>query len=60
VPVWDRSFQSDAWTALRWDVAMLRERAQAANKKLTLCKPSPSVAQILDIANFSKLFEINA
>jgi anti-anti-sigma factor len=39
---------------------MLRERAQAANKKLTLCKPSPSVAQILDIANFSKLFEINA
>lgn len=38
---------------------MLRERAQAANKKLTLCKPSPSVAQILDIANFSRLFEIN-
>lgn len=39
---------------------MLRERAQAANKKLTLCRPSSSVAQILDIANFSRLFEINA
>ncbi len=39
---------------------MLRERAQAANKKLMLCRPSASVAQILDIANFSKLFEIKS
>lgn len=37
---------------------MLRERAQASNKKLVLRKPSASVAQILDIANFSRLFEI--
>lgn len=39
---------------------MLRERAQAANKKLALCKPSQSVAQILEIANFSKLFDIHS
>lgn len=39
---------------------MLRERAQAANKKLTLSKPSQNVAQILDIANFAKLFEIKS
>jgi len=37
---------------------MLRERAQTANKMLALCKPSATVAQILKIANFSKLFEI--
>ncbi|HEU0187607.1 MAG TPA: STAS domain-containing protein [Gallionellaceae bacterium] len=39
---------------------MLRERAQAASKKLTLSKPSQNVAQILDIANFAKLFEIKS
>lgn len=37
---------------------MLRERSQAANKKLALSRPSQNVAQILDIANFAKLFEI--
>ncbi|MFN0316279.1 MAG: STAS domain-containing protein [Burkholderiales bacterium] len=37
---------------------MLREKAQAASKgiKLTNCKGS--VKQVLDIANFSKLFEM--
>ena len=37
---------------------MLRERATAAGKTLKLCKPNPSVAQILEIANFAKLFTI--
>jgi len=37
---------------------MLRERATAAGKSLKLCKPTASVAQILDIANFAKLFTI--
>ena len=37
---------------------MLRERAAASGKSLKLCKPNPSVAQILEIANFSKLFTI--
>jgi anti-anti-sigma factor len=37
---------------------MLRERAAAAGKTLKLCRPSASVAQILEIANFSKLFTI--
>ena len=37
---------------------MLRERMQTANKKLALVKPSATVAQILKIANFSKLFDI--
>ena len=37
---------------------MLRERAAAAGKGLKLCKPGAGVAQILDIANFSKLFTI--
>lgn len=35
---------------------MLRERAASAGKSLRLCKPSATVAQILDIANFAKLF----
>lgn len=35
---------------------MLRERAAAAGKSLKLCRPSASVTQILEIANFSKLF----
>lgn len=37
---------------------MLRERASAAGKQLKLCKPGTSVAQILEIANFAKLFTI--
>jgi HptB-dependent secretion and biofilm anti anti-sigma factor len=37
---------------------MLRERATASGKSLKLCKPTASVAQILDIANFAKLFTI--
>lgn len=37
---------------------MLRERATASGKSLKLCKPNASVAQILEIANFSKLFTI--
>jgi len=37
---------------------MLRERASATGKSLKLCKPNESMAQILDIANFSKLFSI--
>ena len=37
---------------------MLRERAAASGKSLKLCKPNPGVAQILEIANFSKLFTI--
>lgn len=37
---------------------MLRDRAQAANKEVTLSKPSKVVAQILNVANFSKLFSI--
>lgn len=37
---------------------MLRERATASGKSLKLCKPGSSVAQILEIANFAKLFTI--
>jgi len=37
---------------------MLRDRAQAANKEVTLSKPSKVVAQILNVANFPKLFNI--
>ena len=37
---------------------MLRERAMAGGKSVRLCKPNTSVMQILDIANFSKLFSI--
>jgi HptB-dependent secretion and biofilm anti anti-sigma factor len=37
---------------------MLRERATAAGKTLKLCRPSAGVAQILEIANFAKLFTI--
>lgn len=37
---------------------MLRERATTAGKSLKLCKPTSGVAQILEIANFSKLFTI--
>ena len=37
---------------------MLRERATSSGKSLKLSRPRSSVAQILDIANFSKLFTI--
>lgn len=37
---------------------MLRERSAASGKSLKLCRPGTGVAQILDIANFSKLFTI--
>lgn len=37
---------------------MLRERATAAGKSLKLCRPGAGVAQILEIANFAKLFTI--
>jgi anti-anti-sigma factor len=37
---------------------MLRERAQAANKQIALRNPNHTVMQILDIANFKKLFTI--
>lgn len=37
---------------------MLRERVTGANKSMKLCRPSASVAQILEIANFAKLFTI--
>ena len=37
---------------------MLRERAMSAGKSLKLCNPSVGVTQILEIANFSKLFTI--
>lgn len=37
---------------------MLRERATASGKSLKLCRPTAGVAQILEIANFSKLFKI--
>ncbi len=37
---------------------LLRERAQASGKTVVLSKPGQTVAQILDIANFSKLFTI--
>jgi len=37
---------------------MLREKAQAANKTVTLSNCRGSVRQVLDIANFAKLFSI--
>jgi anti-anti-sigma factor len=37
---------------------MLRERAQALGKDVVLCRPNSTVEQILDIANFRKLFTI--
>ena len=39
---------------------LLRERVQAVGKTVVLCKPNPTVTQILDIANFKKLFTINS
>lgn len=37
---------------------LLRERAEAEGKAVVLSRPNPTVAQILDIANFGKLFTI--
>lgn len=37
---------------------MLREKAQAANKTVALTNCRGSVRQVLDIANFAKLFPI--
>ena len=37
---------------------MLRERSNAAGKSLRLSKPTSGVEQILEIANFAKLFTI--
>lgn len=38
---------------------MLRDKASAANKKVSLVNCHGSVRQVLDIANFSKLFPIS-
>ena len=38
---------------------MLRERVHAANKQVDLRNPNHTVEQILDIANFNKLFTIS-
>ena len=37
---------------------LLRERAQAAGKTVVLVRPNPAIVQILEIANFNKLFKI--
>ncbi len=37
---------------------LLRERAQSAGKTVMLARPNPAIVQILDIANFNKLFKI--
>jgi len=37
---------------------LVRERAEAVGKPVVLSHPNPTVAQILDIANFRKLFTI--
>jgi len=37
---------------------MFRERAQEANKQISLRNPNETVVKILDIANFKKLFTI--
>lgn len=37
---------------------MIRDKAGAANKKLTLARAQSGVKQVLDIANFGKLFQI--
>ena len=36
---------------------LLRERAQSAGKTVVLVRPNPAIVQILDIANFNKLFK---
>ena len=37
---------------------LLHERAKASGKDVVLCRANPTVTQILDIANFGKLFTI--
>lgn len=37
---------------------MVRDKAGTANKKLTLANAQAGVKQVLDIANFGKLFQI--
>lgn len=37
---------------------MIRDKAGATNKKLTLAHAQSGVRQVLDIANFGKLFQI--
>lgn len=37
---------------------LLHERAQAVGKEIVLCRANSTVEQILDIANFGKLFTI--
>jgi anti-anti-sigma factor len=37
---------------------MLRDRCKAVNKSARLARPNHTVLQILDIANFAKLFDI--
>jgi len=37
---------------------LLHERAEAKGKKVVLCRANTTVMQILDIANFGKLFTI--
>ncbi len=37
---------------------LLHERAEAEGKEVVLCRPTSNVMQILDIANFGKLFTI--
>lgn len=37
---------------------LLNERAKEANKPVTLLNPSSLVSQVLEVANFSKIFSI--
>ncbi|MBI3479057.1 MAG: STAS domain-containing protein [Nitrosomonadales bacterium] len=37
---------------------LLNKRAHEKNKTVTLLNPSPGVAQVLEVANFNKLFNI--
>lgn len=37
---------------------MLRDKAKAASREVALCNCSGAVKQVLDIANFSKLFRV--
>ena len=37
---------------------LVRERAEAVGKHVVLSRPNPTVVQILEIANFGKLFTI--
>ena len=37
---------------------LLNERAHAVNKSVVLCYPSVTVARLLDVANFARMFSI--